>query len=248
MGAQHIQIFGIDPASRTAGVLVAADYHMKLIGMGLADGVAGVESYLATVPIRNGKPAVPMTVMRWWFAMHYQPVRTTPEGTAYEIRGQGPCVLSETELLTQRGERVHTGKSEPLTARFAHDFTAHFRLLCQRYPLYGELRNVFDLALVAAIIVAEDLPARVGWQPGLLLDDQRLALPTYSVPREVHTVANHRVVNRRHIVAGVSGGVMIAPQDVLKTARDGRRYGEIIDRHYGVPDELAATAWWWDAP
>ena len=27
------------PASRVAGVLVEADYHMKLIGMGLADGV-----------------------------------------------------------------------------------------------------------------------------------------------------------------------------------------------------------------
>ena len=39
LGKQDIEVFGVDPASRIARVLVEADYHMKLIGMGLADGV-----------------------------------------------------------------------------------------------------------------------------------------------------------------------------------------------------------------
>ena len=36
-------------------------------------------------------------------------------------------------------------------------------LLAEKYPVYAELRNVFDLALVAALIKAEGLPERVGW-------------------------------------------------------------------------------------
>src|SRR6185503_21345406 len=31
VGKQDIELFGIEPTSRVAGVLVAADYHMKLI-------------------------------------------------------------------------------------------------------------------------------------------------------------------------------------------------------------------------
>jgi hypothetical protein len=69
------------------------------------------------------------------------------------------------------------------------------------------------------------------------------------VPRQVETVINHRVINRRHIVAGVSGGVMVATGDVLKevgrTAGPARlvsaKRGEALGahRHDGV--------WWWDS-
>ena len=72
-------------------------------------------------------------------------------------------VLSENEMLTERGERVHTGDSDELTKRFAESFTKHFDKLAAKYPIYAELRNVFDLALVAAVIQSHDLPGQVGW-------------------------------------------------------------------------------------
>ena len=99
---QDIEVFGVDPASRVAGVLVEADYHMKLIGMGLADGVDGVESYLDSVgeaASAAGNSAPPMSVLRWWFALNYDSIRTTPDGDAFELVGQGVRVLSENELL-----------------------------------------------------------------------------------------------------------------------------------------------------
>ena len=49
VGKQDIEVWGIDPASRAASVLVEADYHMKLVGMGLVEGVEGVESYLESI-------------------------------------------------------------------------------------------------------------------------------------------------------------------------------------------------------
>ena len=49
--------------------------------------------------------------------------------------------------MTEQGGRVHTGNSDELTSEFAHNFTEHFALLAEKYPVYAELRNVFDLAL-----------------------------------------------------------------------------------------------------
>ena len=43
-------------------------------------------------------------------------------------------VLSENELLTERGERVHTGDSDELTKRFAESFTKHFDKLSDQVP------------------------------------------------------------------------------------------------------------------
>jgi hypothetical protein len=250
VGMQDIEVFGVDPASRVAGVLVEADYHMKLIGMGLADGVEGVESYLDSVgeaasATRTAAP--PMSVLRWWFALNYESIRTSPDSDAFELVGQGVRVLSENELLAEQGKRVHTGQSEPLSRQFAEDFTAHFAELAAKYPVYSELRNVFDLAMAVALIQSNGLMERVNWQPGALVHAEQLRLPQQAVPRQVETVVNHRVVNRRQIIAGVSGGVMVAPGDVLGEAKSYDDAGELAKNREAVPAEMAEGAWWWDA-
>jgi hypothetical protein len=250
VGMQDIEVFGIDPASRVAGVLVEADYHMKLIGMGLADGVDGVQSYLDSAgeaAAAAGNSAPPMSVLRWWFALNYDSIRTTPDGDAFELVGQGVRVLSENELLAQQGKRVHTGQSDPLNRQFAEDFTANFAELAAKYPLYGELRNMFDLAMAVALIQSNGLAERVNWQPSVLIQADKLGLPQLAVPRQVETVVSHRVVNRRQIIAGVSGGVMVAPGDVIGSPRGYDDDGSLARNRQAAPSEMATGAWWWDA-
>ena len=247
LGQQNIEIFGVDPASRVASVLVEADYHMKLIGMGLADGVEGVESYLDLVRLAADGAPPPMSVLRWWFTLNYDTIVASPAGDAFELVGQGVCVLSENELLADQGRRVHTGQSEPLNRQFAESFTAHFAELASKYPVYGELRNIFDLAMAVALIHSEGLVERANWKPGLLMSSERLRLPQWPVARQVDTVINHRVVNRRHIIAGVSGGVMVAPVDALGELRTTDSEDRKLQRHIAMPDDLAKDAWWWDA-
>jgi hypothetical protein len=250
VGKQDIEIFGIDPTSRVAGVLVEADYHMKLIGMGLADGVDGVDSYLdsvASLGKRAGASSPPMSVLRWWFALHYQSIESSPDDDAFELVGQGVRVLCENELLAAHGQRVHTGQSDPLNRQFAESFTSHFAELSEKYPVYGELRNIFDLAMAVALIHDEDLADRVKWTPTLFAKADELPLPKSAAPKLIETVINHRIVNRTQIVAGVSGGVMIAPEDVLHESRassDSR-----LDEKRGMsrPNASEAVAWWWDA-
>jgi hypothetical protein len=248
VGTQDIEIFGIDPSSRVAGVLVEADYHMKLIGMGLSEGVDGVESYLESIDVRTGEAPPPMAVLRWWFALHYEAVRSSATGDAHELVGQGVRVLSENEMLAEQGQRVHTGQSDPLNRKFADSFTKHFTALAEKYPVYADLRNIFDLAVAVALIQTDGLPGKVGWKPSLFLDAKRLRLPAQAVPRQVETVINHRVINRVHIVAGVSGGVMVAAKDVINDGRQTDTQGRLAaDRNASSSEKRAAGAWWWDA-
>lgn len=248
VGIQDIEIFGIDPASRVASVLVAADYHMKLIGMGLVDGVEGVESYLDSIQVARGEAPRPMSVLRWWFTLDYRAIASAPDCNAFELVGQGARVRSENEMLAERGVRVHTGQSDPQNTRFAEAFTKHFAELAAIYPVYGELRNIFDLAMAVALIDEADLKSKVGWEPSLFVRADLLRLPTGPVPRQVETVIAHRVIQRRHIVAGVSGGVLVAPSDLLKaspaTEKDNRPLG--AKRLANSPAEGGAI-WWWDA-
>ena len=248
MGKQDITVEGLDPQTRAARVIVEADYRMKLIGMGLEDGVLGVTSYLDSVPVQDDGAPAPMSVLRWWFTMNYEALRSTPDRDAFELRGTGVQVLSENEMLTQRGERIHTGQSDELNEQFAHTFTKHFAELAAKYPIYADLRNVFDLALVAALIVAEDVPNQLNWPAIHFVEEKRYQVERGTAPTEVETVINHRVIGQKHIVAGVSGGVSAdARPYVQKPSIAIDDYGALqAGRAASVPRDLAADAWWWD--
>src|SRR5262249_53195993 len=141
LGRQDIEYYGIDPRTRVGLVLVEADYRMKLVGMGLEEGVPGVRSYLASIELAPGQAPPPMDVLRWWFTLNYDAVTTTPQHDAYELHGQGVQVLSENEMLAANGQQIHTGNSDALNQEFAHSFTKHFAQLAIKYPIYAELQN-----------------------------------------------------------------------------------------------------------
>ena len=176
-------MYGIDRRTHAGRVLIEADYRMKLVGIGLEEGTPGVASYLSSIEIdKDGNPP-PMNVLRWWFTLNYDALAATDSRDAFELRGPGVKVLSENELLTERGERVHTGDSDELTKRFAESFTKHFDKLSAKYPIYAELRNVFDLSLVAAVIQSHDLPGQVGWHMTHFGPRRRVSRPSLATRR-----------------------------------------------------------------
>jgi hypothetical protein len=248
LGLQDIAVFGVDPRSHAARVLVEADYHMKLIGIGLEPGTVGVSSYLASISPPAGDSPPPLDVLRWWFTMNYDAPRATPEMDAVELVGPGVKVLSENELLAERGERVHTGTSSPWNQQFAANFTRHFADLAVKYPVYAELRNLFDLALATAMIRQEELAGRCDWQPTFFAPGGQYETEHDTAPRHVESIVNHRLIERRHLVVGVSGGVSADARAILlvQPAR-ADNYGALSAEHAGAaPPQLSARAWWWD--
>jgi uncharacterized protein DUF1598 len=248
MGAQTIEVQGLDPRTRAAEVLVEADYHMKLIGIGLEPGTLGVPSYLEMVKVGRGEAPPPLSVLRWWFTMNYKAVLAAADRDAFELRGQGVKVLSENEMLTEAGQRVHTGQSDLWNQEFAHNFTQHFADLSVRYPIYAELQNVFDLALVASLMKAEGLPDRVGWHVTCFDDPAAFPVALGTPPKTVETVVNHRVVNSVHVLAAVSGGVSAEPDALVKpTAIEVDRQGALTSEiRRAEPAKVAPHSWWWD--
>ncbi len=247
VGAQDIEVYGLDPRTRAARVLVEADYRMKLVGMGLEEGVPGVPSYLDLIDVPPGQAPPPMDVLRWWFTLHYDAVVADDERNAFALQGQAVQVLSENEKLAADGRRIHTGRSEELNRQFARSFTEHFDALCRKYPIYAELRNICDLAVACALMREEKLPEQAGWHMTCFGDEEAFTVELGPAPREVETVINHRVVHRVHVLAGVSGGVRIDPSPlVVEEAVQVDRYGDLRDRRGAPPGELPADVWWWD--
>lgn len=247
LGRQDISVFGIDARTRTAQVLVEADYRMKLVGMGLEPGTLGVTSYLDSIDIPEGGSPPATAVLRWWFTLNYDSVRSTKAADAFSLHGSGVKVLSENELLTERGERIHTGESDALNSQFSQSFTKHFEALAKKYPIYAELRNVFDVAMVAAILKSQDLPSQVDWEMTHLLDDSRYRTKLGAAPKTVETVMNHRVIDRKHIVVGVSGGVSVDTSSLLQqqpVRQD--TYGQLEGDRVNSAPPPDNGRWWWD--
>jgi hypothetical protein len=246
VGKQDIKVFGIDARTHAARVIVEADYRMKLIGMGLEEGVLGVPSYLAS--LKPGMEDRPTNVLRWWFTLNYDALRTTESHDAYELHGQGVKVLSENELLNELGERVHTGKSDEPTGEFAHAFTKHFPELAKKYPIYAELQNVFDLALATSLMKNENLPELIDWKMPYFGPDGQYQPTLAHAPAAVETVVNDRVMSRTKFVAGVSGGVTVEPQQFVAAENVKLdEYGGLkAARGNSTPKNLPADAWWWD--
>ena len=251
LGKQDITVYGIDPRTRAGRTMIEADYRMKLVGMGLEEGVLGVKSYLASIPTpAEGEAPPPMDVLRWWFTLNYEGLLTTKGRDAFQLKGAGVQVKSENELLSDLGERIHTGGSDQLNRQFAHSFTKEIDALAAKYPIYAELRNVFDLALVSAVIVREDLPQQAGWTPTHFSPDGSYEPELGPAPKEVETVINHRVIGKKHIVAGVSGGVRVdvpawlAAKERITTDQ----YGLVTAAHGNSkrPEKLDHEVWWWD--
>ena len=248
MGRQTISVEGIDPRTRVARVLVEADYRMKLVGMGLEPGTVDVPSYLDLIRVKPGQAPPPLDVLRWWFTLKYDVVRATPARDAFEIRGQGVQVLSENELLTLLGQRVHTGQSNATNQEFANRFTQHFPALAAKYPVYADLQNVFDLALVAALVQQQGLADRVDWHLTCFGDPQEFQVALGPTPTSVESVINHRRVGGKHLVVGVSGGVRAEPWKYVQSAaiQDDPQGRLSTARMSWASGELPLDAWWWD--
>jgi hypothetical protein len=233
---------------------------MKLIGMGIEPSIPEVPSYLARVELLPDGTAPPLDVARWWFTLNFDQLDVDDQRLVFGFKGPGVKVLAETEFINAQGERIHTGKAVGPTKAFADDFTEHFDKLAKKYPIYGQLRAAFELAMVAAIFEREQLASRSGWEPTFFASPRskgelRYQVATAPVARTVESVMNHRVIRARngnktsvHTLVGVSGGVHCDFAAWLDaTSGERSRSAEIPQAVREVTSAAAeGDRWWWD--
>ncbi len=110
------------------------------------------------------------------------------------------------------------------------------------------MRNVFDLALVTALIKGEDLPGQVSWHMTHFGPDGQYEPAIGIAPAKVDSVINYRIINDNVVTVGVSGGVVVdarglAKKESIKPDAYGALKGQRMD---AAPKELPRGAWWWD--
>jgi hypothetical protein len=155
-GPQQVTLSGLPADSHMARVILAADYRMKLYGMNLAKPpVAGLPSYMEM--IQNRSNASTQIQSRWWMACDYDAITHSKDRLAWKISGQRVKTMTETEAFDQAGQRKQTGKADPVAKKWAENFTKKIGELAVKDPVFGELRNVMDLCLVAALIESQNL-------------------------------------------------------------------------------------------
>lgn len=212
LGPQQITITGVPADSHLARVLVAADYRMKRIAMHLDPSpVKGLPSFLE---MQQQKKSISENMMpRWWLACNYEPVGKSEDGLAFELRGSGVKCMTEDDFV-EGGKVARSGKTNPVAQQWADKMTELYGELSKKDSVFGELRNVMDLCVIAALIEKEDLLAKANVQiPMILSSDSELNHEVWNAPKTVATQASFLKVGREYIITA-SGGVEVTSWEV----------------------------------
>jgi hypothetical protein len=207
LGPQVVSVGGVPADTRFAHVLVAADYRMKRIGMGLEpSGVTGLPSYTAMVPAGGTAAALP----RFWLEPTYEPLSRDPDELAWQINGRAMTCLTESDLLAKEGVKRGQGAADGIAKKWCAAMTTHYDTLATHEPVFADLVNCIDLAVVAALIEGRQLDRRAGLDLAPLLDAEKLPVPAYRVATTVPTVATKLRKGNGWVVTA-SGGVQFQP-------------------------------------
>ncbi len=240
-GPQIVSLTGAPPNSHFARVLVAADYRMKRLAMGLDK--APIDHFPSYVEMLRTAKDDPEMNPRWWLACNYEPVAKSDDDLAWELRGQGVKCLTEDDVFTADGQAQQTGKSSPTAKAWADMMTDQYDALSRMEPVFGELRNVMDLCIVAAVIDQNRLLERAGCSLSLLTNSTSdLLMPRYwNAPKTVPPQCSF-FRHGKGLTVTASGGVEIALFDVATQTQT----NDAIERTRQSAGQPTGNKWWWN--
>jgi hypothetical protein len=238
LGPQRITLTGVPADSHLARVLVAADYRMKRIAMHLDPSpVKDLPSFLE---MQQKNRSLSQNMMpRWWLACNYEPLAKAEDGLAWELRGPGVKCMTEDEFV-EGGKVVGTGKVNPVAQKWADTMTAKYDELAKKDGVFGELRNVMDLCVIAALIEKEGLLEKANLAlPTIMNSDSELTHEPWNTPKTVATQSSFLKVGREYIVTA-SGGVEVTSWEVASKSEVSADVKKVRDEHTAP----TGKTWW----
>src|SRR5690606_18087577 len=153
-------------------------------------GVRGLRSHLSLLK-PNGN-----SIQRWWFVPFYDALYASEDGTAYHLTRQRAQLLAQEELSSLAGERSDAAVTRATTAQSGHMLTQRFADLAEQSPVFAQLQNLCDLAVITALLRREDLPGQVGWEMQTFRNEASRLVGSYAVPRQVESASTFRRAGR----------------------------------------------------
>jgi hypothetical protein len=240
LGPQRITVHGVPDNTHFARVMVAADYRMKRISMGLEPApVRGLPSYPEMV--KGGGSGLSNMLPRWWLQPDYQPLLRDDAGLAWEIRGAAVRCMAENDFLDANGQPRPSGRSDPVTQRWADLMTSRYRDLAQADPVFAQLQGCMDLAVVSALIVKHRLMSKAGYEFAVLAGaTDGLSTLEIDAPKQVATNATLARKGKKTMIA--AGGVQMNPWTLVDKAEKNTGVAKVYAKASGAQ----RTTWWWD--
>ena len=244
LGLQEVKFWGVSPKTHFAATLVAADYRMKLIGIGLEPAPVKMTTYIEK---SNPTGMAQNALVRWFFQPDYRCVVKAEDSLAIALRGDGVNLVGEDELVTADGKRVSNLRSNRATKLYAKSFTSQFSKIAKIIPVYASLRNLIDMSVVAAWLQKEDIYGKTGWKADFFVSEESYPLEIAPAIEKAEPAVNIVAHDKGTVSFPTGGGVMIEPvaalsADNLETDKD----GEVAKSRASVGQAIPEGVWWWD--
>ena len=239
LGLQQITVTGVPATSHFAQVLVAADYRMKRLGMNLDKPPSGVNlpSYVKMLSASSQVVSTP----RWWMEPKYEPVTRDKEGLAWELSGASVQTITAEDFFNAAGQRQKTVKANPMAKKWAENMTNQFAALSVAEPIFGELRNCMELAIVGALIVKERLTDKAGYSMPVLMNSEELRSAEFNAPKQVPSQSSVTPKGQKYIITA-SGGVAINSWIIA----DKTQQSDAIAPARVKAAQSDESKWWWN--
>ncbi len=158
------------------------------------------------------------TMQRWWLEPKYESLLHDAAGLAWQLDGGSVRCVTEEEFLREDATRGRSGKSNPLAQKWADLMTRHYGELALAEPVFGDLRNCMELAVVGAMVArirAQD-PQAIGLP--VLLSDSQVKVAELPVAKQVETQTSMLKKGRNWIISA-SGGVLVPSWSLVEKAQ-----------------------------
>ena len=235
MGMQRVSVTGVPDTSHFARVLVAADYRMKRIAMALDPSpVRGLPNYLGMA-----KPAKAMVSPRFWLEPKYEAVLCDAQGLAFELCGSSVKAMTEEDYVAASGTVQHSGKPNPTAQKWANIMTEKYPELAVADPVFGQLQNCMELAVVGALVVKANLPEKAGYDMPTLMNSPAVKADVFNAPKLVASIASVLSKGKGRVMS-VSGGVSINSWAIADKVKPSDKVAPVRQKA-----AFAETAGWW---
>jgi hypothetical protein len=176
-------------------------------------------------------------------ACNYEPLARSEDRLAWELRGPGVKAMTEEEFVGQDGTREGTGRADPLAKQWAELFSKQYDELSTKDPVFGQLRNLMDLCVVAALIQREDLCGLAGVSdfPALTGADGGYQVEEWFAPQAIASKCSFLKIGRNYVITA-SGGVEIESWRVASRQEVQADVKKVQEK--SAP--LSKDAWWWN--
>src|SRR5262249_8411348 len=139
------------------------------------------------------------------------------------------------------GHVEHSGKSNTVAQKWADNMTTHYDELAVAAPIFGELRNCMQLALVGALVYHERLVEKAGCNLPALIQGSGLKPVELVAPTQVDSKVS-MVKQKNNWVISASGGVSIYPGTVISKARESAEPSTARSK----AARSGASGWYWN--